>query len=74
MNSFTLFYLFYLFCVRVGAREGKIAQEDYIRQETGHPSFQSMIGKFEDTFDLQVRHYTSIYYYFLLRRFLPKEA
>ena len=41
----------------VGAREGKIAQEDYIRQETGHPSFQSMIGKFEDTFNLQVRHY-----------------
>ena len=44
--------------MRVGAREGKIAQEDYIRQETGHPSFQSMIGKFEDTFNLQVRHYT----------------
>ena len=48
-------------CVCVGAREGKIAQEDYIRQETGHPSFQSMIGKFEDTFNLQVRHHTLIF-------------
>jgi hypothetical protein len=38
----------------IGAREGKKAQEEFIRQETGHPSFQSMIGKFDDTFNIQV--------------------
>ena len=58
-----------MFGVRVGAREGKIAQEDYIRQETGHPSFQSMIGKFEDTFNLQVRH-TLIFILILISYFL----
>jgi hypothetical protein len=40
-----------------GAQEGKAAQEQYIRQETNHPAFQSMINKFEDTFNTQLREF-----------------
>lgn len=40
-----------------GDKEGKAAQEQYIRQETGHPSFQSMISKFDDTFNIQLKEF-----------------
>lgn len=40
-----------------GAKEGKAAQENYIKQETGHPAFQSMIKKFEDTFNDQLKDF-----------------
>ena len=36
------------------SKERDAAEERYIRQETGHPAFQSMLVKFEDTFNTQV--------------------
>ena len=36
------------------SKERDAAEERYIRQETGHPAFQSMLVKFEETFNTQV--------------------
>lgn len=36
---------------------GKAAQESYIRHEVGHPAFQSMLSKFEETFNAQLREF-----------------
>ena len=38
-------------------RERDAAEARYIRQETGHPAFQSMLVKFEDTFNAQLREF-----------------
>jgi hypothetical protein len=39
------------------SRERNAAEERYIRQETGHPAFQSMLVKFQDTFNTQLREF-----------------
>lgn len=41
----------------IGAKEGKAAQENFIKQETAHPAFQSMVTKFEDTFNAQLKDF-----------------
>lgn len=39
------------------SKDRNAAEERYIRQETGHPAFQSMLVKFEATFNTQLREF-----------------